>query len=283
MPNDLAGSNDASCRDCRSAPELELDFTFAFQPIVDTRRETIFSYEALIRGKGGESAAWVLGQVDDGNRYRFDQACRVRALTLASRLRMSTRININFLPHAIYRPELCLQTTLRTAAKLRFPTERIQFEIVECERVADDGRLTEIVHEYRRLGFSTALDDFGSGYAGLNLLAEFQPDYIKLDMKLVRGVDSSRRRQEIVRSLIALCRQLSIGVIAEGVETADEYRWLFEAGISLFQGYYFARPLYEALPSVAFADHRVKPALYALHAAGAAGPRLRNGTRPRFE
>lgn len=272
MSNDVADPNSASCRDCRSAPELELEFTFAFQPIVDTRRESVFSYEALVRGTSGESAAWVLGQVNDGNRYRFDQACRVRALTLASRLRMTTRININFLPHAIYRPEVCLQTTLRAAAKLQFPIDRIQFEIVESEKVADDGRLTEIVHEYRRLGFSTAIDDFGAGYAGLNLLADFQPDYIKLDMKLVRGVDSSNRRQDIVRSLIALCRQLSIGIIAEGVETSEEYRWLFDAGISLFQGYYFARPLYEGLPVVAFADYRRRRALYAVPADVAAVP-----------
>jgi len=264
MPNYPTEPGGASCRECRTAPALALDFSFAFQPIVDPRRETVFSYEALIRGTAGQSAGWVLNQVNDGNRYRFDQACRVRALTLATRLQMPTRININFLPHAIYQPELCLQTTLRAAAELRFPIERIQFEIVESEKVADDGRLAEIVAAYRRLGFSTAIDDFGAAYAGFNLLVDFKPDYIKLDMKLVRGVDSSRSRQEIVRCLISLCRRLSIGVIAEGVETADEYRWLFEAGISLFQGYYFARPLYEALPLVAFAQFRLQPQLYAI-------------------
>lgn len=83
-------------------------------------------------------------------------------------------------------------------------------------------------------------------------------------MKLIRGIDSDRARQEIVRSLIALCRTLSIGIIAEGVETADEYRWLFEAGVALFQGYYFARPAYESLPVIDFADYRLKPGLYAL-------------------
>lgn len=188
----------------------------------------------------------------------------MRALTLAARLQLATRININFLPHAIYRPEACLQTTLRAAAQLQFPIDRIQFEIVESEKVADDGRLAEIVKEYRRFGFSTAIDDFGAGYAGFNLLVDFQPDYIKLDMKLIRGIDSDRARQEIVRSLIALCRTLSIGIIAEGVETADEYRWLFEAGVALFQGYYFARPAYESLPVIDFADYRLKPGLYAL-------------------
>ncbi len=252
-----------ACGDCRTAPALDLEFTFAFQPIVDPRRETIFSYEALIRGPHGESAASVLAQVTDQNRYRFDQACRVRALTLAARLHSPTRININFLPHAIYRPELCLQTTLRAAEVLGFPVDRILFEIVESEKVEDDGKLEEIVLEYRRLGFATAIDDFGAAYANFNLLVEFVPDFIKLDMKLVRGIDSSSNRQEIVRSLIGLCRRLSIGVIAEGIETADEYRWLFDAGISLFQGYYFARPAFEALPSISFPELRARPGLYA--------------------
>ena len=92
----------------------------------------------------------------------------------------------------------------------------------------------------------TAIDDFGAGFAGLNLLADFQPDIIKLDMDLIRGIDQSRPRQAIVRGTVAMCEELGIQVIGEGVETADECSALHDLGIHLMQGYLFSRPLFES-------------------------------------
>lgn len=85
----------------------------------------------------------------------------------------------------------------------------------------------------------------GQGYAGLNLLAEFQPDLLKLDMALTRAIDRDRRRAIIVRSIPETARQLDIGVIAEGIGTRDEYLCLRDMGVELFQSYYFARPTFE--------------------------------------
>jgi EAL domain-containing protein (putative c-di-GMP-specific phosphodiesterase class I) len=241
----------AGCGDCRTGEAIGFDFTFAFQPIVDAPSRKVFSYEALVRGPGGESAPSILAKVNDGNRYRFDQACRVKALTLAAQLGMETKLNINFLPNAVYRPEACIRATLAAARRVNFPTERIVFEVTEGENVLDINHLLGIFKEYSRLGFATAIDDFGAGYAGLNLLANYQPDYIKLDMDLLRGIDLRPARQAIVRAMIAVCRELSISIVAEGVETEDEYAWLFRHGIDLFQGYLFARPAFEALPLAA--------------------------------
>jgi EAL domain-containing protein (putative c-di-GMP-specific phosphodiesterase class I) len=92
----------------------------------------------------------------------------------------------------------------------------------------------------------SAIDDFGAGFAGLNLLADFQPDIIKLDMELIRGIDQSRTRQAIVRGTVGICAELGIKVIAEGVETPDECSALQDLGISLLQGYLFSKPLFEA-------------------------------------
>ncbi len=103
-----------------------------------------------------------------------------------------------------------------------------------------------MLREYKRIGFLTAIDDFGAGFAGLNLLADFQPDIVKLDMDLVRQIDRSRPRQAIVRGVSRICEELGIRIIAEGVETLDECLCLQGMGIRLMQGYLFGKPQFES-------------------------------------
>jgi EAL domain-containing protein (putative c-di-GMP-specific phosphodiesterase class I) len=100
------------------------------------------------------------------------------------------------------------------------------------------------------MGFGTALDDFGAGHAGLGLLARFQPDTIKLDMELVRGIDASLPRRMIVRSIVTMAEALKMRLIAEGVETATELAALRELGVRYVQGYFMGRPGFEHLPAV---------------------------------
>lgn len=239
-------SEHGACSSCANGERLGFRFSYAYQPIVDLASREIFAHEALVRGLNGEPAPSVLSQVTNHNRFRFDQACRVRAIKTAAKLDMQSRLSINFLPNAIYRPELCIRSTLEAAKAHDFPVERIIFETVESERIDDAGWLADIFREYKRIGFLTAIDDFGAGYAGLNLLADFQPDIIKLDMGLIRGIDQSPARQAIVRAAVAMCQELSITVIGEGVETLDECSALHDLGITLMQGYLFSKPLFEA-------------------------------------
>ena len=96
----------------------------------------------------------------------------------------------------------------------------------------------------------TAIDDFGAGYAGLNLLADFQPDLIKLDMQLIRDIDQDSVRQILVEAALQMCRKLNILVIAEGIESLGELQALRDMGVELFQGYLLAKPEFEALPAV---------------------------------
>ncbi|WP_374437477.1 EAL domain-containing protein [Inhella sp.] len=237
----------ADCESCARGDALGFDFRFAFQPIVDLGTRSVFAREALVRGTEGQGAGWVLDQVNDGNRYRFDQACRVKAIKMAAEQGLSERISINFLPNAIYRPEVCIRTTLAAARTHGFPLERIIFEVTEGEQVEDGAWLAEILREYRRTGFLTAIDDFGAGYAGLKLLADFQPDLVKLDMHLVRGIDADKPRRAIVRGLLSTCEELGIQVIAEGIETRAERDALADLGVRLMQGYWFARPSLDAV------------------------------------
>ena len=239
---------DPGCTVCKDP--LPFDFTFAFQPIVDVKKKTIFAYEALVRGLNGEGAQTVLAQVNDTNRYRFDQGCRIRSIFLAQQLGMTSRISINFLPNAVYQPELCIRTTIAAAEAANFPLDQIIFEVTESEQILEPGKLLSIFRYYRDRGFATAIDDFGAGYAGLGLLTDFQPHIIKIDIKLVRDVDTNFAKQAIVQGILLTCKMLNIQIIAEGIETAAEARWFLDNGIHLMQGFYFARPGFESLPTV---------------------------------
>lgn len=240
----------APCNACNGGESFPVDFTMAFQPIVNVVDRVVFAYEALIRGTHGEGASVILGQVNQHNRYVFDQTCRIKAVELAARLSIPCSVSINFLPNAVYQAATCIRATLEAARVHGFPTERLIFEITESEELVDKEHLKSIIREYKRQGFKTAIDDFGAGYSGLNLLAEFQPDIIKLDMALVRSVDVDAVRQAIIRGILGVCQALGIEVIAEGVETRAEFDFLRNAGVTLFQGFLFAEAGFEVLPPV---------------------------------
>ena len=256
MPESLKVQADpgGECVACRTGKGLSFEITMAFQPIVDVHTRRVWAYEALVRGKEGQSAAHVLAQVTEENRYSFDQTCRVKAIELASALgvaRNGAKLSLNFMPGAIYDPAACLRRTLQAARFFQFPLEAIVFEITEGERVASTAHLQKIAIEYARHGFMLALDDFGAGFSGLNLLSELQGlQLIKLDGALIRSLDSNPRAEQIVAAMCALCSALGVSVLAECVETTAEYHCLRRLGIRLMQGYLFARPGYECLPEV---------------------------------
>ncbi len=236
----------SGCAACRTTQEI-FPFTMAFQAIVDLEENRIDAYEALVRGPNNEGAGYVLAQVNDANRYAFDQACRVRAIELAARLGVDRQLNINFLPNAVYEPRACIRMTLDAAARTGFPRDRLTFEIVETETIADSDHLRRIIAEYRRQGFRIALDDFATGYSGLARLAELKPDIVKLDRALVRDCDQDHARLAIIASMIGLGRELGIKIVLEGVERAGEMEALRAAGGRFMQGFYFAKPAFEAI------------------------------------
>ena len=223
----------------------------AFQPIVDVVDRSIFAYEALVRGVNGEGAGSIFAQLTDDNLYAFDQRCRVKAIELAASIGLmdgDAKLSINFMPRAIYEPRACIKLTLETGRRCAIPPERLIFEFTETEQT-DKAKLAEILTLYRALGFETALDDFGSGYAGLSLLADMPPGILKLDMALIRNIDSDPVRHAIVKNLFALGKDLGVKILCEGVETEAELLTLRHLGARLVQGYYICRPAFEALRS----------------------------------
>jgi EAL domain-containing protein (putative c-di-GMP-specific phosphodiesterase class I) len=243
-------SDKKACSGCGKGEQLDLQFTFAFQPIVNVQTRSVFAYEALVRGMQGESAYSILSQVTEQNRYQFDQACRTEAVRLASALRMEAMLSINFLPNAVYEPSTCIRTTLRACETYDFPTAQIIFEVTEGERIEDRPHLMNIFKSYSELGFQTAIDDFGAGYAGLNLLSDYQPDIVKIDMGLVRDIDKDKTRQAIVSGTVMICHAIGTLVVAEGIETKEERDYLAGIGVELMQGYLFAKPSFQSLATV---------------------------------
>jgi EAL domain-containing protein (putative c-di-GMP-specific phosphodiesterase class I) len=231
--------------------EIGFEFSFAFQPIVDIRNREIISYEALVRGPHGEPSASVFAQVPRCSFPRFDEICRRKAIYLASRLKIPNRLNLNLFVPGIYEVDMNITATFRASIQSGIPVENIVFEVLETENLTDQRNLLKYLQIIQDFGFKTAIDDFGVGYSGLKLLVEYQPNYIKLDRELISNIDQDFVKQSIFSGIRQICKPLSIEIIAEGVETINEYHWLFEAGVNIFQGFYFARPAFEALPDVA--------------------------------
>lgn len=246
--------DESHCEQCACGKGLDFSFSFAYQPIVDAETRTVYAYEALVRGTEGQGAGTILSQVNEQNRYSFDQVCRVKAVKLAARLDMKALLSINFMPNAVYKAEYCIRTTLAAAKTYGFDTRKIIFELIESEKLTSLDHLVEIIQAYQKMGFQTALDDFGAGYSRYNLLIASPPDLLKLDMGLIRNIDQEPNKQAVVSGILTMMSQLGGRVLAEGVETKEEYFWLRSQGISLYQGYLFAKPGFECLPEPIFPD-----------------------------
>ena len=235
--------------------------TVHFQPIVSAADPgVVFAYECLLRGVGEDGAPVGPGPMFEAARnagllFNLDRAARMKAIEEATRYGISETVFINFNPTSIYDPVYCLRSTMNAIEQSPFRPEDIVFEVVESDTVQDDAQLVKILNFYREAGFRVALDDLGAGYGSLARLARLRPDFVKLDIALVQGVDKDPYRAIIAAKLLELARDLGVRVIAEGVETEAQYHWLLAHGADYLQGYYFARPgSPPPLPSPAYAE-----------------------------
>ena len=229
-------------------PEL-IDFSYSFQPIIDVEKKKIFSYEALLRGKNNESPMEVIQKLFHDDLTTIDNEGLPKAIHLAAYLGLSKLTNLNISPLSIVDNPKLIDNLIVNARKSDIDPEMIILEILERDLVEKPDEFIQIIDAYRSTGINFAIDDFGAGFAGLNLLTYFQPRFIKLDMKLIRDVDHQGPRQAIIRGIKKTCIELGIDIIAEGVETGEEFQWLKNEGIYLHQGYFLAKPTFEELPN----------------------------------
>ena len=220
-----------------------------FQPVIEARTGNIWGYECLMRGRKADgSLVGALQMLEWANKenlkFMLDRVCRETHLENAGKLNFGQkcRFLINFLPTAIYKPEFCLQTSLAAMRRSGLSEKQVIFEVVETEQVLDTAHLLNILNFYRQNGFGIALDDMGSGYSGLALLAELQPDLIKIDRAIIAKSVESKAHYNICASLVQMGHANNQLVLAEGVETEDEVTIMESLGVDLFQGYYFGKP-----------------------------------------
>lgn len=223
-----------------------------FQPIVDLSTSTVYGYEMLARGAGDFVSPATMFDIARkvGLSFELDHACREAAFTAVDRHRRGivAKYFINTTPEVFDDPRFVPGFTLSLIHRYRMQPDDFVLEITECAPLGDDELLKEQLRHYAEQGLRIALDDFGAGHSGLITLVKTAPQFLKLDMGLIRGIDSSGYKQQLVRSLISFTSSTGTQLIAEGVETWDEMEVLMRFGVRYAQGYLLGRPAPEPQP-----------------------------------
>jgi len=215
-------------------------FNMVYQPIVRMEDHSIFAHEALVRCTEKELRnPHVLFNVAEqgGRTWPLSRLLRRIAISAVPQLPDDTSMFVNLHPQDFDDPELLDGSTL-----LAQHAGRLVLEVTERAAILDLDRFRGQLNALRAFGARVAIDDLGSGYSALSLVAELDPDYIKLDMTLIRSIDQSPVRQNLLRNMVSFSIDLGAKVVAEGVETRAELETLFELGCHMVQGYYLAVP-----------------------------------------
>jgi EAL domain-containing protein (putative c-di-GMP-specific phosphodiesterase class I) len=224
---------------------LAEDIAILYEPIVNLTTREILGHEALVRGpwKSEVHSPDRLFQLaeETGLTFELDCLCRRTALRGARGLEAGHKLFLNCLPTAIHDPAFRGDTMRKTLEELRLRPEDVVFEISERESIDNFSIFREARDYYKELGFQIALDDTGVAYGSLEAVMELEPDFIKVDMAFVRGIDTDSTRQEMLRALHAVAGKLGGQIIAEGIESSEELETLQGLGIPYGQGYLFGR------------------------------------------
>lgn len=219
-----------------------------FQPIVDANQQSIYGYEALIRGPDASPLHSPLRLFDvatkAGQLVELDILCRRLAIQKFAELQLPGMLFLNVMPLTIVERDFREGLTLSFVRQSGLPAERVVIELTEHVPIHDYELMRQAVDHYRDMGFQVALDDLGAGHSSLRHWSELRPDFVKLDRHFISGIDQESAKREFLRSILDVARSLDCKLIAEGVETAAEYLclWELDRGLSLLQGFYFARP-----------------------------------------
>jgi EAL domain-containing protein (putative c-di-GMP-specific phosphodiesterase class I)/GGDEF domain-containing protein len=241
------------------------EFQLFFQPLVDAQWQSVTGAEALIRWHHPERGSVppslfipiveAAGLAEQVGLWVLNAAARQASEWEGGKcgpLRIAVNISANQLHDAKFAEFLS-----RTLHNHSLDPACLEIELTEGVASTDDPELARLLSTIRALGVKIAIDDFGTGYSSFSTLRQLAFDKIKIDREFVTNVHLRPASQAICQSIIALGRGLDIRVLAEGVETVEEYRWLFKHGCRHFQGYYFSRPL-SAADFLAFVEDRAR-------------------------
>lgn len=211
-----------------------------YQPIVRWSSRSVAGYEALVRSS--EPSIPHPGALFDAAEKLSATRELARVIRAKTPGPMAAQPDRGLLFYNLHVRDLEDESLYDPNSDLARMADRVVLEITERAALDDIKEPQKCVRRLREMGYRIAIDDLGAGYSGLNSFAELEPDVVKLDMTLVRGVHLSNTKQKLVRSITALCRDMGIEVVAEGVETAEERDCVIALGCDLLQGYFFARP-----------------------------------------
>jgi EAL domain-containing protein (putative c-di-GMP-specific phosphodiesterase class I) len=224
-----------------------------FQPILSLLDGEIFGYEALSRGPRGsllEKPDDLFSAAEQFNKvWELEFLCRSKAFARANGLPKDKMLFINVDPNIIKDPRFQKGVTLDMLAYYKIDASSIVFEITEKNSIEDYKSFRKVLDHYTSQGYEIAIDDMGSGYSGLKLLAETRPQFIKIDMDLVRNIDKDGLKQALLKAFNEFSAVANMKMIAEGIETIDELQTLIAIGIPYGQGYLLQRPIDQFLDS----------------------------------
>lgn len=222
-----------------------------FQPIVSLVDASIVGYEALSRGPRGsllERPDKLFAAAEKVDKlWDLELLCRSKALERAREMDSDKMMFINVAPNIIHDPRFQKGFTREIIAKYKIDAANIIFEITEKTSIDDYRSFRRVLDNYTSQGYKIALDDTGSGYSGLKLLAETRPQFVKIDMDLVRDIDKDSLKYALMKAFYEFSLATDIKIIAEGIETLDELNALIDIGIPYGQGYLMQKPAPEFL------------------------------------
>jgi EAL domain-containing protein (putative c-di-GMP-specific phosphodiesterase class I)/GGDEF domain-containing protein len=215
-----------------------------YHPIVVTETREVYGYEALARGSNRSlrSPEVLFGVAEEANLiWELSRLCRRKAIEgMPDQLAPGQLLFINIDPHD-FRDPTFRYLDVDEMGGVENP-EQIVLEITERTAITDYPQFQGYLREFRERGFRFAVDDAGSGYAGLGSIANLEPDYIKLDISLISGIDTNFMKQNLVETMVQFANEHQIKVIAEGVEREEEYETVRRLGVHLTQGFLFHKP-----------------------------------------
>ncbi len=217
-----------------------------FQPIIDLDSGEFLGFEGLIRGPADSplhSPINLFGAaVQQGLQLELEMLSRQTVLEDFARAKLPGRLFLNVSPQAMTHPSFKNGQTLAFMERIGLNPERVIIEITENQPTFDFAGMRDALLHYRSMGFRIAIDDLGEGFSSLRLWSELRPEFIKVDMHFVQGVDRDPLKRQFLKSIQQIADSCGAQVIAEGVETKAELKVVKDIGIALGQGYFVARP-----------------------------------------
>ncbi|MDQ0202907.1 GGDEF domain-containing protein [Pectinatus haikarae] len=225
--------------------------TPVYQPIVALKNGEIFAYEALSRGPEGSplhppDALFALAEKEKCL-WHLDYLCRSLAIKNVENILGSRKLFLNVDARILYDRNFHQGSTAKFLQQCNLNERDIVFEISEKTTVDDYKSFCAVLENYQCQNYKIAIDDVGAGYSGLNLLAQIAPQFIKLDIGLVKDIDKNHIRKSIVKALVGFAHSANIKIIAEGIERKEELNILIELGVDYGQGFFLGRPKPELL------------------------------------